>query len=475
MRTLKNYKFEIILFLATFGILGIFFLGISGSFSRKPANVAATSSSEPKVKVKPQSPSPSPLEKRLSDGSQSLLPDPSDLKQQGIAAYADGNYATAITALEAALNENRNDPEAFIYLNNARIGEKPAHTLAVIAPIGNTSEIGLEILRGAGQAQQELNQLVGAGGTPIKILIANDDNDPSIAKSVATDLVKRSEVLGVLGHYSSGVTLEAAPVYNQGKLPMVSAISTSVELSGFSPYVLRTVPSDSFAAAALARYMINDLGAQKAILYYDSNSAYSLSLKSEFATSVFSDGGEVMTEYDLADSSNFDADKQIALAKEQGADVIMLASSTDTLDPSLDVMAAVNQEFPLIGGDDLYHPRVLEDGGANAEGLVVAVPWHVLSDPNSEFVTGARDIWGGDVSWRSAMAYDAIAALGAALLEDPSREGIRKTLHEANFSADGATGNVHFLPSGDRNRAAQLVHIQPGERSGLGFDFIPVE
>lgn len=470
MRTFKNYKFEIILSLATFGLLGIFFLGLSGVISDKKADDAITSnSSEKKTTVAPSS-----ISKRFSEGGQSLLPNSSDLKMQGIAAYAQGDYAQAIASLEAALGENRNDPEAFIYLNNARIGEQAAHTLAAIAPVGTTSEIGLELLRGVGQAQQDLNQLIGDNGTPIKILLANDDNDPNLAKSIATELVKRSEVLGVLGHYSSGVTLEAAPIYDQGKLPMVSAVSTSVALSGFSPYVFRTVPSDSFAAAALARYMIDGLNAKKAVLYYDSNSAYSLSLKSEFTTSVFSDGGEVMTEYDLADES-LDAEQQIALAKSQGADVIMLASSTDTLEPSFDVMAAVNQELPLIGGDDLYHPRALKEGAANAEGLVVAVPWHVLSDPDSQFVTGSRQLWGADVSWRTAMAYDAIASLGTAVMTNPSREGIRTALQEAGFSADGATGDVHFLPSGDRNRAAQLVQIQAGNRSGLGFDFIPID
>ncbi|MEM7794892.1 MAG: ABC transporter substrate-binding protein [Cyanobacteria bacterium P01_C01_bin.118] len=474
MQTLKNYKFEIILSLATLGIVGTFFLGISGVLNPQNTRVNVQTNTDTSATATNEASPTAALATRLSEGATSLLPDPSNLKQQGIEAYAQGDYAAAVTSLEAALAENRNDPEAFIYLNNARIGNRQAYTLAVIAPVGNTSEIGLEILRGAGQAQQELNQFIGENGVPIKLLIANDDNEPSIAKSLAAELVNRSEVLGVLGHYSSGVTLEAAPVYDQGKLPMVSAISTSVELSGFSPYVLRTVPSDSFAAAALARYMIDDLAAQKAILYYDSNSAYSLSLKSEFATSVFSDGGEVITEYDLA-AADFDAEEQISLAKAQGADVIMLASSTDTLKPSLAVMETVNQELPLIGGDDLYHPQVLKDGGVSAAGLVVAVPWHVLSDPNSEFVTGARNLWGGDVSWRSAMAYDAIAALGVALLDNPSREGVRNTLHEANFSADGATGKVHFLPSGDRNRAAQLVEVQPGERSGLGFDFIPLD
>ena len=473
MGSLKKYKFEIILALATLGVLGVFFLSISGLMTPKIADVVVTSSGASN-EGKRVAPSEAALSERLSGGTQSLLPDPSDLKMQGMAAYAEGDYDQAIIHLEALLNENRNDPEALIYLNNARVGDQSAYTLAVIAPVGSTSEIGLEILRGAGQAQQEFNQLAEVTGVPLRLLIANDDNDPSIAKSVAAELVNRPEVLGVLGHYSSGVTLEAAPVYSQGKLPMVSAISTSVELSGFSPYIFRTVPSDSFAAAALARYMIDGLDVQNAILYYDSNSAYSLSLKSEFTTSVFSDGGKVITEYDLADA-NFDADEQIALAQEQGADVVMLASSTDTLEPSLAVMAAVDKQIPLIGGDDLYHPQVLQAGGLDAEGLVVAVPWHVLSDPNSEFVAGARQLWGGDVSWRSAMAYDAIASLATALTQDPSREGVRTALHEADFLADGATGDVHFLPSGDRNRAAQLVQIQPGSRSGLGFDFVPID
>lgn len=476
MQALKKYKFEIILSSVTLGVLGVFFLGLAGSLTTPQSDVAVKSNTNTPTNTETVATTNTngSINERLSEGSRSLLPEPSALKMQGIQAYAEGDYPKAVAALEAALEENRNDPETFIYLNNARIGEETAHTLAVIAPVGKTSEIGLEILRGAGHAQYTSNRFNRPDDIPIKILIVNDDNDPAIAKAVASELVKRPEVLGVLGHYSSGVTLEAAPVYDRGKLPMVSAISTSVDLSGFSPYIFRTVPSDSFAAAALARHMIDGLNARKAILYYDSNSAYSLSLKSEFTTSVFSDGGEVVTEYDLADP-NFDAEAQIAAAQEQQVDVVMLASSTDTLVPSLSVMAAINQGMPILGGDDLYHPQVLKDGRDSATGLVVAVPWHVLSDPNSEFVQDAQQIWGGDVSWRSAMAYDAIAAYATALTKDPSREGLRKTLHESDFAASGATGKVHFLPSGDRNRAAQLVEVQVGNRSGLGFDFIPIQ
>src|SRR6476646_6473601 len=43
-------------------------------------------------------------------------------KQQGIQALAQKNYEQAVVDFTAALQEQRNDPEALIFLNNARIG-----------------------------------------------------------------------------------------------------------------------------------------------------------------------------------------------------------------------------------------------------------------------------------------------------------------------------------------------------------------
>ncbi|NJO11995.1 MAG: receptor ligand binding family protein, partial [Leptolyngbyaceae cyanobacterium SL_1_1] len=83
---------------------------------------------------------------------------------------------------------------------------------------------------------------------------------------------------------------------------------------------------------------------------------------------------------------------------------------------------------------------------------------------------------GGDVSWRSATAYDATKAIAAALAADaaPTRQTLQAALSSGTFSAEGATSEVRFLPSGDRNQASQLVIVEPGTRSGRGYDFVPV-
>ncbi|WP_225886525.1 ABC transporter substrate-binding protein [Leptolyngbya sp. PCC 6406] len=411
----------------------------------------------------------------ISRGERSLVPNASAAKTAGVNAYGQGDYAGAVASFEAALQENRNDPEALIYLNNARIETQTAYTLAVVVPISNALDPAQEILRGVAQAQDEINQTGGIGGIPLRLVIADDGDDPDTAQAVATTLAADPEVLGVVGHFSSGVTLAAEPNYRQAQLPLISPTSTSLELSGRSPYLFRTTPSDRFTATALTRYMLNDLGQTRVAVFYSGASDYSVSLKDEFMTTAFSDGGAVVGEFDF-EAGDFNASQAVTQALDQGAEVLMLAANTGSLAQAIAVIQANQGRLTLLGGDGLYNPRILEQGQANAAGMVVAMPWHILAHGQSPFAQASRSLWGGDVNWRTATTYDAIAAFIAALqtAPNPTRESLHQALTSANFQAEGATDPVRFLPSGDRNQAAQLVEIVPGSRSGYGYDYAPV-
>jgi branched-chain amino acid transport system substrate-binding protein len=128
-----------------------------------------------------------------------------------------------------------------------------------------------------------------------------------------------------------------------------------------------------------------------------------------------------------------------------------------------------------LGGDDVYAPKTLEVGQQQAVGMVVAVPWHIDADPSSKFANSSRHLWGADVNWRTALAYDAAQALIAALKTSPTRVGLRDALANRGFQAVGGSGLVRFLPSGDRNAGIQLVQVLPGKKTGLGFDFVPLK
>ncbi|MEB3280078.1 MAG: ABC transporter substrate-binding protein [Lyngbya sp.] len=415
-----------------------------------------------------------PVESLISEGEKSLIPKsiPGE-KQAGLTALASGNYQEAVRKFEASLQTNPNDPETLIYLNNARIGKEKAYTIAVAVPIGDANSLGTAeaILRGVAQAQNEINQRGGIFQTPLKVVIADDQNNSEVAEKIAEELVKNNDILGIVGHYSSGVSLAAAPIYERGKVVAISPSSTSVRLSTAGDYLFRTVPSDRFAANRLAEYMIQELYQQKAVIFYNSQSAYSQSLKDEFTTAVYSDGGEVVNVFDLSDP-NFNAFKSLDSAREQGAGGILIVPDSPTLEQAYQVVRVNRKQLPILAGDTLYQLDTLKVGG-DSEGVMVAVPWHILGG-ESEFTEEAAELWKGDVNWLTAMAYDGTQALIAGIQDQPSRSGVQQALSASNFSTEGATGVVKFLPSGDRNQTVQLVEVKPGNRSGVGYDFVPL-
>ncbi|MEG4326860.1 ABC transporter substrate-binding protein [Microcoleus sp. herbarium5] len=471
----KNETAVLILsLLITIGLAGA---GIWWLTSRGGINLGGLS---PQNQTFPKSPtgnspqSEQAIEQRLSAGQKVLIPEQATTtKQAAVQAIASGNYNAAISDLQASLKTNRNDPEALIYLNNARIGTQKSYTIAAAVPIGADINGAQEILRGVAQAQNEINQSGGISGTPLKVLIANDDNNPEIASQIASAIANNSEVLGVIGHFSSDATLAASKIYQQKQLVAISPTSTSVQLSGVGNNIFRTVPSDRFAANALSRYMLTKLQKKKAAVFFNSASNYSKSLKSEFTTALYGDGGQVVSEFDFA-KGNFNAADSFKSAIAQGAEVIVLAANTATLDQALQVVQVNAKRLPLLAGDDVYTAKILQIGGAGATDMVLAVPWHILADPQSNFPQTSKQLWNAEVSWRTALAYDAAQALIAGLGRNPTRTGIQQALSASDFSAKGASGPIRFLPSGDRNRAVQLVTVKPGNRTSYGYEFVPI-
>ncbi|GCA79339.1 ABC transporter substrate-binding protein [Microcystis aeruginosa] len=411
---------------------------------------------------------------RFSQGEKLLIVEgASSDKQAAIQALGKGDFQQAVYLLEKSLQTNRNDPEALIYLNNARIGEAKSYTIAVSVPIGSNVNTALEVLRGVAQSQNQINQAGGFNGTPLKVLIADDADNPEIAAQIAQKLTADNSILGVVGHTSSDTSLAAAAIYQKAGLVMISPISTSVKLSNFGDYIFRSVPSDFVAARALAESSLQKISNVKAVVFFNSQSNYSQSLKSEFTTALGLGGGQVVSEFDLS-SLTFTPSKSLQQAQQEGANLIALLGDSGTLDKALQVVQINGQKLPIVAGDDVYSPKTLDVGGKNALGMVVAVAWHLAANPNSPFVNNSRQLWQGDVNWRTATAYDATQALIAGIKAESSREGVQQALRSSNFSVPGATNPVRFLPSGDRNQSVQLVVVKPGSRSSFGVDFVPI-
>ncbi|MFB2971459.1 ABC transporter substrate-binding protein [Aerosakkonema sp. BLCC-F183] len=420
----------------------------------------------------------------LSCGEEILVPYFSlSETQAGVDAFFANNYKNAVDLLEKAW-QKRHNPETLIYLNNARLTAQKAeaYTIAVVAPIGDkTLNTALEILRGVAQAQDEFNSKRKPGQAGIKVLIANDENQPVKAKKIAEALVSKKDVLAVIGHYTSEVTLAALDVYDRN-LVLVSPTSTSEDLSNKSYFFFRTASSDRVSAQALANYLITQVQQRKVAVFYNPKSSFSQSIRYEFHRSFRTIGGQVVKDFDLSDPS-FIADVAIEQAQKQGATALALLpdgqTSAYTFGNTLKAIKANRKGNLIVAGDTLYGSEILQLVGPEASSrLAVAVPWHHLSSPNREFSRSTEKLWGGEVSPRTALSYDAVMVLIKAIQKNshPNRLNVQQVLAEPSFQAIGATGVVSFESNGNRKEpVVVLVKVVASKCSPYGYIFVPIK
>ncbi|MEG4116085.1 ABC transporter substrate-binding protein [Microcoleus sp. N9_B4] len=456
-----------IVFIIALGLIGF------GAYKFLPGLLKAQTSNTPTSTSTPATIAPGTIANRISLGNQILVASQTTAaKQAGTQAFAEGNYQAAAEYFEKSLQQNRNDPETIIYLNNSKASNGSYLKIAVSVPIGSNPNVAQEILRGVAQAQDEVNTSGGINGAKLQVEIVNDDNSQEVVREVARTLTKDPSILGVIGHNASNASLEAAPIYQQEKLVMVTPTSFANNLSGFGSYIFRTVPNISLMAAPLAEYAVKTAGQTNIAICYDSQAPDNISFKDEFVASLTAAGGKLVPTVCDFSLPSFNPESAIADAVSKGAQGLMVAPHIDRIDRAISLARSNRGKLPLYGSTTLYTFQTLKDGQKDVDGLVLPVPWHPETNPGSRFPENARQRWGGIVNWRTATSFDATQAVIAGLRQSNTREGLQQALRNASFSAAGSSEDVKFLPTGDRAGKPILVQVKQG--GSTGYNFVPL-
>ncbi|MGK7943310.1 MAG: ABC transporter substrate-binding protein [Microcystaceae cyanobacterium] len=399
----------------------------------------------------------------FSQGEQILLDRTPD-KEAGASAFAQEDWQGAIAAYQQAANNNPNDPEGKIYLNNAkaRQGGSPL-TITVVVPITPSPNAAKEILRGVARYQEEFNQ---AGGTEqLEVVIANAA-DQLKGTSLSKDIIDATSILGVLGHGADPGSQQALRRYEDASLASLSPLTTSV--SDESNPILKLISMDDKADELLGNYLAaaaktlaiyaQKQGVSSGVIFYNSDSPYSQQLKQQLETAIAQAGLQVSSVVDVKDSG-FDPDTAI----KQG-DVGFLALSKDQVSSAVGIAQANQQAgspLLLLGGDELYSPEILVQGGTAIDGLILAVPWSF--QPNDPFAKDAVQSWKGRVSWRTATAYDATQVLVETVSQHKDRDAIYQAF-EQGVVLNTKTTDFGLLNEIPLVRAVQGKNGPPGSQ-----------
>ena len=418
----------------------------------------------------------STLSSGISLGEEILSQNSSPEKQAGAKAFGNKNYPAAVANFKASLQKNPNDPEALIYLNNAKAANsKETLKIAVSVPIGINQPIAEEILRGVAEVQEEINRDFGIHGQPLQVVIGNDDNDSTSAQEVARKFVKDTAIFAVVGHNSSNASVAAAPIYQGGKLVMISPTSFANQLQE-QPYVFRMVPKITSFAAKLSKGLGKAIPNPKVAVCVDTDvSPDQESFRREFKSVVSAYGGQpIDLNCNLADPS-FNPSTVVEAIKKNNVNSLMVAPYVNNLPKVNEIFKAIREEqlpIKLFGSPTVYNDKTIERGGGAVEGLTLSVPYY----PDAKEKESFRELWKAELNtWRSPLAKDTTRAIATGLQQllkepQPTRQKLDNILRGLDFKVKGVTGEFKFnSDTGEREflvqqgRTDALIRVQNGK------------
>jgi ABC-type branched-subunit amino acid transport system substrate-binding protein len=390
-------------------------------------------------------------EEKFSSGKRSLfLSQVEDEQTQGMKAFSLENYPEAQRWFESAVSKYPREPEPQIYLNNSLARQKGnPYILAVSLPTDNSPDSAKEMLRGIADAQTKFNS-DSQNSRRVEVLLVNDSSSPKLAAVIAKQLSDNPQVLGVIGHNSSDASAAALPEYEKAGLAMVAPTSTSTALKG--NVFFRAIPSDQASSRALAKYMF-DQKSQKIALFSD-QSSYGTSISQSFEAWF---GGSILNKVDFQNIAQFSF--AIFDTQSQQVQALVLFPSVENVPGAIAIARNNAGKLKLYGGDSLYHPSILTDGGEAVNGMVLVVPWFASPEPRN-YAKEADGRWNGQVSWRTASSYDATQALLATLFGNVTRAQVLQRLRSVSLPATETSGDpLRFDPNGERVSSPRLVEV----------------
>jgi branched-chain amino acid transport system substrate-binding protein len=336
-------------------------------------------------------------------------------------------------------------------------GEKAAKSvkLGFAAPLtGDNAIYGQGMKRAVELAVEEANaskQAKDAGYT--FTLHAEDDmGDPKQAVNVANLLASDTGVAGIVGHFNSGCSIPAAPVYNRANLAMVSVSSNPALTAMGLPNVNRVVAKDD-AQGAAAGAVVYDLLGLKSVALVDDSTPYGQGLAAQFTKAFEAKGGKIVAA-EHVQSADVDFNALVSRVKSKKPQAIYWAGALNQGGLLSKQSKESGLKVPLVGGDMIFSADFIKiAGAANAEGdVATSLGLPLEQQPKGlEFAKKYKAKFNEDPQAYDSYAYDAAwIIINAVLKSGPDRPTVMKAIRAG--SLDGVTGLVTFDANGDNKQ-----------------------
>jgi branched-chain amino acid transport system substrate-binding protein len=337
--------------------------------------------------------------------------------------------------------------------------------IAVAVPLtGDNAEYGKSFLTAAEIMVEKWNNAGGVLGKQIEIVQFDDKNSAEEAASIAQRIVSDKDIIGVLGHFSSGVSMTAAPTYQENKVIEISNCASHPDYSKIGNYIFRNNTVISAEFEVLVDVVANDLNLNKigviAIKTDWGNTAGDIAVK------MIQDNPKLdMVAYEQVLETSDDHGPAIAKLKAAGAQAVIAVGMYSLYGPLARQYREADPNVQLLGVSNAYTQQIIQLGGSAVEGLFAPVSFFAESaDPEIKtFVDEYTKRFGMEPSALAAQAYDSIGILLQAIKNTGSldSEKVRDAVNAISYP--GISGPTTFDSIGDADKKFQKVIIRGGK------------
>jgi branched-chain amino acid transport system substrate-binding protein len=351
--------------------------------------------------------------------------------------------------------------------SSAHAQAKKVIKIATQSPLsGEQANVGVGIKNGAELAIEQLGGALDKLGYTVQIAPFDDQATPDVGVANAQNIINDPAILGVVGHYNSGVAIPSSEVYNTVNLVMVSPANTNPKVTDRNlPTVNRVCGRDDIQGAKIGGVFLDfakeKLGV-KTVYIVNSNTAYGKGVAEFFRQAAEARGITVLGFESTEEKSNFDA--VLTPIKAQNPDLVYWGGEITGAN-FLKQMRDKGIKAVFAGPDGLDDPdfaKITGDAGVGAYFTTVAGPAEGFPKAK-DFVTAYTTKYGKAPPPYAAQAYDAAHIVLNAIekvAKDtgalPTRKDVAAAVR-ATKDFEGLTSNITFDVKGDPLKAAYYL------------------
>jgi len=331
------------------------------------------------------------------------------------------------------------------------------------APLtGFAASDGKSSSEGAKLAVEQINAAGGINGKMLELVIYDDQAKAAQSIPIASKLIGQDKVvIGVSGSYS-GPTRSAAGVYQEAKIPYISAYAIHPDITRAGDYVFRTSFLGEVQGRGGAKLIGNVIGKKRVVMITLQND-FGKSLAAGFKEAAGNYGIKIVNEYQYSIK-----DRQfgpiVAKVKADKPDAIYASGYYFTAGPLVSQLRAAGITVPIIGQEGYDSQKFIEIAGKAAEGVIITTSLDRDSDvpETKDFIEAFEKKAGFKVDMVAASAHTAIMVVADALKR--ARTSDPKALRDAIAKTDlkVSTGTIKFNKLGEVMKAVQVQVVRDG-------------